>query len=334
MTTSSPTGPATLAIIAGWGRFPFAVAEGARAKGYRVVALGIEGEADPSLAQAVDSFHWTGVARLGRMMRLLKEEAATIAVLAGGVRKAGMYSRLRVLRYRPDLGFFRVWFRGLSDKKDATLLSAFASLLEEQGVRVAPCGEVCPELLGPRGPLAGRKASDEEERDLAFGWGVARELARLDIGQTVLVKERAVLAVEAMEGTDAAIRRAGELCRRGGFSLVKVARPKQDMRFDVPTIGPLTVENLSRAGGGAIGYEAGRTLLLEPEATIAKANALGVALVGLAEDDVRAIEARHRDAVSRAQAELGSLGAAAKAADGTSEAKGTGPGLDAVKGPP
>ena len=126
--------------------------------------------------------------------------------------------------------------------------------------------------------LAGRAASLDEERDLAFGWGVARELARLDIGQTVLVKERAVLAVEAIEGTDAAIRRAGELCRRGGFSLVKVARPAQDMRFDVPTIGPRTVETLAAAGGRAIGYEAGRTLVLDVEETVRKANALGIAL--------------------------------------------------------
>ncbi|MBI3724448.1 UDP-2,3-diacylglucosamine diphosphatase LpxI [bacterium] len=318
MPASNGGASTTLAIIAGWGRFPFAVAEGARKKGYRVVALGLEGEADPSLAQAVDRFHWTGIARLGRMVKLLREEAASIAVMAGGVRKEGMYSKLRVLRYRPDLGFFRVWFRGLTDKKDATLLSAFASFLEEQGVRVAPCAEVCPELLGPRGPLAGRKASEEEERDLAFGWGVARELARLDIGQTVLVKERAVLAVEAIEGTDAAIRRAGELCRRGGFSLVKVARPKQDMRFDVPTIGPLTIENLARAGGCAIGYEAGRTLVLEVEATAARASALGVAVVGLAEDDVRAIEERHKASVSLAREGLGAYGAAAKAADGSS----------------
>jgi DUF1009 family protein len=318
VTSPSPAGePArsTLAIIAGWGRFPFLVAAEARARGHRVVVLGIEGNADPELASVVDRFHWIGPARLGHQKRLLRAEGATLAIMAGGVRKEGMYMRLRVLRYRPDLTFFKVWFRGLADKKDATLLGTYARFLEEQGVRLMPITELCPELLGPRGPLAGREPSEEEAQDLAFGFGVASELARLDIGQSVLVKERAVIAVEAMEGTDAAIRRAGELCRRGGFSLVKVARPAQDMRFDIPTIGPGTVEAISRAGGRAIGYEAGRTLVLDVDATIARANALGVVILGLDRADVKAIEERHRASVDRARDGLGSHGAIARAAD-------------------
>jgi DUF1009 family protein len=299
---------ATLAIIAGWGRFPFLVAESAKRLGHKTVALGLEGEADPELARHVDVFHRVGIIQLGKMARLIRQEAATLAVMAGGVRKQKMFSRFRILRFRPDLTFLKLWFRALSDKKDATILLAFARFLEEQGARLLPVAEICPELLGPRGPLAGRPASEDEERDLAFGYGVARELARLDIGQTVLVKERAVIAVEAIEGTDAAIRRAGELCRRGGFSLVKVARPAQDMRFDVPTIGPATVDEIARSGGVAIAYEAGRTLILEVEETIQRANARGIVIVGLNEDDVSRIEEKHGRSSRRAREELGRLG--------------------------
>ncbi len=302
---------ATLAIIAGWGRFPFLVAESAKKLGHRTVVLGLEGEADPELAKHVDAFHPVGLIQLGKMARLIRKESATLAVMAGGVRKDKMFSRFRILRFRPDLTFLKLWFRALTDKKDATILLSFGRFLEEQGARLLPVAEICPELLGPRGPLAGRAPTAEEEADLAFGFGVARELARLDIGQTVLVKERAVIAVEAIEGTDAAVRRAGELCRRGGFSLVKVARPAQDMRFDVPTIGPGTVDAISSAGGRAIAYEASRTLVLDVAETIARANALGVVIVGLNDQDVAAIEERHGRATKKVRGELGALGEAA-----------------------
>lgn len=309
--------PETLAIIAGWGRFPFHVAERAKARGYRVVVLGINGEADPELAKVVDALHWTSPVQLGRIARLLKAEKATVAVMAGGVRKEKMFGRLPLLivRFRPDWTTFKLWFHGLADKKDQTLLASFASFLErEGGARVAPCSEIAPDLLGVKGTIAGREPGESDLADLAFGYRTARELARLDIGQTVLVKERAVIAVESIEGTDNAIQRAGEFCRSGGFTLCKVARPAQDMRFDVPTIGPRTVENLARAGGRAIGYEAGRTLVLDVEETIRQANALGVVIHGLDDQDVEAIEARHRERVAREQARLGSLGATAAGA--------------------
>ncbi|MEZ0229410.1 MAG: LpxI family protein [Planctomycetota bacterium] len=302
---------ATLAIIAGWGRFPFLVAESAKKLGHRTVVLGLEGEADPDLARHVDAFHPVGLIQLGKMARLIKQESATLAVMAGGVRKDKMFARFRILRFRPDLTFLKLWFRALGDKKDATILLSFGRFLEEQGARLLPVAEICPELLGPRGPLAGRAPTAEEEADLAFGFGIARELARLDIGQTVLVKERAVIAVESIEGTDAAIRRAGELCRRGGFSLVKVARPAQDMRFDVPTIGPGTVDAISKSGGRAIAYEASRTLVLDVAETITRANEKGIVIVGLNEQDVAAIEERHGRSTKKARGELGSLGDAA-----------------------
>ena len=154
--------------------------------------------------------------------------------------------------------------------------------------------------------------------DIAYGFRVARELGRLDIGQSAIVHERAVLALEAIEGTDQAIRRAGGLCPRGGFTLVKVAKPDQDMRFDVPAFGPLTVRTLADAGGAVIAYEAHRTLLLDAEEALALADARGVAIVGMTDEDVAAIEAAHRGKVLAARGDLGTYG---KAAEGGDEAE-------------
>jgi DUF1009 family protein len=317
----------TLAIIAGWGRFPFHVVERAKAQGYRVVVAGINGEADPALASEVAAFTWTSPVQLARIARFLRAQDATVAVMAGGVRKTSMFGflPLLVVRFRPDWTFFKLWFRGLADKKDATLLGGFAHFLEEQGVHLAACSEIVPDLLGPKGPVAGRAPSEGDEADLAFGYRVARELARLDIGQTVLVKERAVIAVEAIEGTDNAIRRAGEYCRRGGFTLVKVARPAQDMRFDVPTIGPATIEVLAAAGGRAIGYEAGRTLVLDVEETLRKANERGILVIGMDDRDMEEIEARHRERVAHARSELGTLGTVAARAEDENAKRGGSP---------
>jgi DUF1009 family protein len=170
-------------------------------------------------------------------------------------------------------------------------------------------------LLAPPGPLTRRAPTAEEEVDIAYGFRVARELGRLDIGQSALVHERAVLALEAIEGTDAAIRRAGSLCPRGGFSLVKVAKPGQDMRFDVPAIGPLTVKTLADAGGSVIAYEANRTLLLDADEAIALADARGVAIVGTSDEDVARLEEAHRARVQAARGDLGVHGKAALGGD-------------------
>lgn len=304
-----------IGIIAGWGRFPILVADALRAQGHEVVVVAIKGEADPALRQHADAFHWTGLIQVGHMVRLLQAERCTTAVMAGKVHKTAMYSRFRVLRYRPDLAFFRLWFRALTDRRDDTLLGTFARFLEEHGIKLLSSAELAPSLLAPRGPLTRRAPTPEEEVDIAYGFRVARELGRLDIGQSALVHERAVLALEAIEGTDAAIRRAGALCPRGGFTLVKVAKPDQDMRFDVPALGPLTVRTLADAGGSVIAYEAHRTLLLDGDEAIATADARGVALVGMTDEDVARLEEAHRARVQAAREDLGLHGRAAQGGD-------------------
>lgn len=306
-----PAPGARIGLIAGWGRFPFLFADAMRARGWKVVVVGIQGECDPALAQHADAFHWTGVIQVGRMVELLTRERCTIAAMAGKVHKTAMYSRFRILRYRPDLTFLRLWFRALADRKDDTLLGTFARFLEGHGIRLLSSAELCPELLAPRGVLTRRAPTPSERLDLAFGFRIARELGRLDIGQSALIHERAVIALEAIEGTDAAIRRAGGLCPRGGFSLIKVAKPDQDMRFDVPTIGPLTVKTLADAGGSMIAFEADRTLLLDADEAIALADARGVTIVGATDEDAAAAEAEHARATAAAQATLGAYGAAA-----------------------
>lgn len=283
-----------------------------------MVAIAIKGEADPALREHADAFHWTGLIQVGRMVELLKAEGCTTCVMAGKVHKTAMYARFRILRYRPDLTFFRLWFRALTDRRDDTLLGTFARFLEEHGIELLSSAQLAPSLLAPRGPLTRRAPTPEEALDIAYGFRVARELGRLDIGQSALVHERAVLALEAIEGTDAAIRRAGSLCPRGGFTLVKVAKPDQDMRFDVPAFGPLTVRTLADAGGAVIAYEAQRTLLLDAEEAIALADARGVAIIGMTDEDVAALEATHRARVHEARRDLGTYG---RAADGGDEAE-------------
>lgn len=294
------------------------MADALRAQGKTVVVVAIKGEADPALRDHADAFHWTGLIQVGRMVELLQAERCGTCVMAGKVHKTAMYSRFRVLRYRPDLTFFRLWFKALTDRRDDTLLGTFARFLEEHGITLLSSAELAPTLLAPRGPLTRRTPTDEEALDIAYGFRVARELGRLDIGQSALVHERAVLALEAIEGTDQAIRRAGGLCPRGGFTLVKVAKPNQDMRFDVPAFGPLTVRTLADAGGAVIAYEAHRTLLLDAEEAIALADARGVAIVGTTDEDVAAIEEAHRARVVEAR---GALGAYGKAAEGGDEAE-------------
>ncbi len=306
-----PVPGARIGLIAGWGRFPFLFADAMRARGWRVVVVAIDGECDPELAKHADALHWTGVIQVGRMVDLLKREGCATVAMAGKVHKTAMYSRFRLLRYRPDVAFLRLWFRALTDRKDDTLLMTFARFLEDQGIRLLSSAELCPELLAPRGVLGGRPPTARERLDAAFGWRIARELGRLDIGQSALVHERAVVALEAIEGTDAAIRRAGSLVPRGGFGLVKVAKPDQDMRFDVPALGPLTVRTLADAGGSFIAYEADRTLLIDADEAIRVADERGVALFGCTDEDAAKAEAEHAEATRAERERLGAFGRAA-----------------------
>jgi len=270
-----------LGIIAGNGRLPLLVAAGARKAGRRVVVVGLRGLASRRLPASADEFAWAGLTRLGRWIRLLRRAGASEAVMIGGVRKRDMYLPLRLLRYIPDLRTALLWYCKLrKDKRDNAVLLATAEELAGEGIRLVSSVEYLHEHLAAEGVMTRTPVPASAAADVEFGWRIARASADLDIGQAVAVKERDIIAVEAMEGTDEMIRRAGQLCRVGGWTLVKVARPNQDLRFDVPTVGPATIRNLRDNGCACLVLEAERTILADKPATLALADELKIAVVG------------------------------------------------------
>jgi DUF1009 family protein len=273
-------------LLAGSGRFPFLFTRAAQDRGMEVVCVGIAGHADPGLSKAADQFFWNGVARLGAMIRRFKRERIECVVMAGKIQKRRLYDRWRLLRHMPDLRFVRAFWSGRRrDNRDDAILLSLVSEFERDGIRVASALEVCPELLASAGRLTKRGPSDRELEDLRFGWRIAKEMGRLDVGQSVAVRERSILAVEAVEGTDAMIERAGGLCPSGGFTVVKVAKPSQDMRFDVPAVGRNTIEAMRAVGATCLAIEAGKTIVIELEETVRLADRCGVSIVSLSTEE-------------------------------------------------
>ena len=259
--------PEPIGLLAGWGRYPIVVAEALRRRGHRVIGLGVRDHADPLLAELCDEFEWIGVGTVGRAIRRFRRSGVSRAVMAGKIHKVMFYRPGWWLRHRPDWTAMRTFYghfvSGARDRKDDSLLAALVRAYAAGGIRFEPATNFAPELLVQAGHVAGRAPTAKQLRDIEFGWELAKQMGALDIGQTVCVKDQAVLAVEAIEGTDECIRRAGELCRQGGFSVVKVAKPQQDMRFDVPTVGLNTLESIAAAGGRVLAIEADRTILLD-----------------------------------------------------------------------
>ena len=266
MPTQEPIG-----LIAGWGRFPVLIAEKAKKLGIPVVCVGIRGMAEKEqLAPLVHRFYWTRLAAMNRPIRCFKKSGVRRWTMAGKVFKINAFSPFRWLTLVPDLRTIRFWFfRKRRDNSDDSLMLMMIDEYARDGLICTSALELCPELLVNPGVLTRRKPSASEELDIAYGWRLAKEMGRLDVGQSVMVRERAVLAVEAIEGTDRAIQRAGELCRSGGFVVVKVAKPQQDMRFDVPAVGTSTIETMKKAGARVLAIEAGKTILLDEPETIA-----------------------------------------------------------------
>jgi DUF1009 family protein len=281
-----------IGLLAGWGRFPVIFAEAARREGYAVYGLGILGMAPSELSHACQHFRWTALARLGRAIRYFKRHRVDRVVMAGKVEKRELFKPLRMLRLVPDWRTLHMWYRYCREnKKDDTLLLAVIREFERDGIEFSSALDFCPELLVKHGFLTRRKPSPSQWKDIHFGWELAKEMGRLDIGQTVVVNDTAVIAVEAIEGTDECIRRAGHLCRRGGLTVVKVAKPQQDLRFDVPTIGVQTLQTMREAGARVLAIEAGMTILLDNQEVVQLADKLGIAIVALnaEEAELRAV---------------------------------------------
>jgi len=264
-----------LGLIAGQGSLPIAVARSARAHGRRVAAIAFHGQTDPGIADGVE-VTWLHPGEVAAALGALRAAGVREAVMVGKVPKARLLAEPAGLR--PDAEALRL-LASLRDRRDDSILGALADFLEEQGIRLLPQAELLPELVGGEGVLGRIEPSAAQRADVAFGLPLARVLAGLDIGQTIVVKDGTVLAVEAIEGTDAAIRRAGELA--AGGCVIKVAKPSQDPRFDVPTIGPETLAAMRDARAALLAYEAGRTLVVDREPLVARADTLGIALLGV-----------------------------------------------------
>jgi DUF1009 family protein len=288
MTHAAPlTDGSPLGLIAGEGEFPKLVARGAAARGRPVVVIGIRGSADPELRGLATRFCWRGVVQLGRWIRVLRRAGCREVIMAGRVRKAEMFAGprwLQYLRYVPDLTSIRVWFVHARDRRNDSLLGAVADEMQRRGLTLVDSTQYCPEALAEPGVLTPAEPPRSVVDDAAFAWPLIKEIARLDIGQSIAVKEREVIAVEAIEGTDQLIERTGALCRQGGWALVKVAKPDQDMRFDVPTVGPQTIEKLHAARAAGLVIEAGKTLVLEREKLIELARRYRIAVIARQDD--------------------------------------------------
>lgn len=272
-----------IGLIAGWGNFPVRVAESLVAQGYHVTCIAVKGHANPVLKDICQGYREFGMGRMGSQVRYFRSAGVTQATMAGKIFKTLLFERFCWLRHFPDLTFWRHFFpiflTRTRDRKDDTLLTIVTELYATGGIMFAPATDFAPDLLVGEGVLTKRKPNDQQLEDIEFGWTLAREMGRLDVGQSVVVKNQAVLAIEAIEGTDACIARAGQLCKSGGFTVVKTAKPQQDMRFDVPTVGSGTIESIHKAGGKVLAIEAGKTIMLDQQDTIALADKLGICIV-------------------------------------------------------
>ena len=262
-----------IGLIAGNGSFPLLFAREARRRGYRVAAVAHRGETDPSLAAEVESLVWVRAGQIGRVIKALKHAGVREAVMAGGIDKVRSLASLR-----PDLRALKL-LAGAGRHGDDALLRGFAEELEREGVKVVSSTAFLDEMLAAAGLIAGSVPSSVSLKDLRLGCAVLADLGRHDVGQGVVVEGGLVLAIEAIEGTDAMIRRAGEL-GRGSSVVVKMAKSGQDMRFDMPAVGPETVRVMAVSGAAVLAVEAARTLILEAETLVAEAERLGVSVVG------------------------------------------------------
>jgi DUF1009 family protein len=266
-----------IGIIAGNGDFPLEFAKAAKRKGLTVISVAHEDETLPELAQWSDAICWVKVGHLGKLIRFFKEQGVHDVLMAGGIKKTRLFSGSL-----PDLRGAALLARMIA-KKDDSILRAVAEELETEGITVRPSTLYLDDLLAPAGVITRRKPSKDEWKDITFGWHLAKEIGRLDIGQTVVVKDLAVLAVEAIEGTDEAIRRGGSLCREGAV-VVKICKPQQDLRFDLPATGIRTIYAMREVKAACLAVEAGKTIMIQKEALIAQAEEAGIAIVALNEN--------------------------------------------------
>lgn len=263
-----------LGLIAGAGDLPKAIASGAHTEGYTVFAIALEPLADKSLSSYVDEIVWVNVGKLGKIIDSLKKNRIREAVMAGKVSKTLLYKS----RITPDLRAVKLLL-SLKDRKDDSILLAITKELKKEGIEFLDITRFSSRILTPEGILAGENPTEEEWKDIRFGWKIAKEIGGLDIGQTVVVKNQAVMAVEAIEGTDEAITRGGKLAGKGAV-VVKVSKPNQDMRFDVPVVGLATLKAMADVNARVLSVEPKKSIVLDIDKITEKAKKAGISIVG------------------------------------------------------
>src|SRR5712692_5795962 len=266
--------PMKVGLIAGNGNFPFLVLEGAKRAGASVAVAAIREETDPEIERLADRVTWVGIGQLGKMLRFFKDEGVEKAIMAGQVKHVQIFSRAI-----PDVRMLKMLLR-LPKRNTDALIGAVAGELETEGIELIDSTYFSKDHLPQAGTLTKRAPDERERGDLEYGLEIAGEVARLDLGQTIVVRERACVAIEAMEGTDAVIRRAGELAR-GRLTVVKIAKPDQDMRFDVPVVGVPTIESMIEASATCLCLTAGKTLMFDREEVVNLANKNKIAIVAV-----------------------------------------------------
>lgn len=268
-----------IGIIAGGGQFPFIVADAARKRGLHVTAVAFEGEADKALSDKVDEIEWIKLGQLGRLIKAFKQRNISKALMAGSINKSRMFSNIK-----PDLKGLAFMSR-FAIFHDDSILRALANELHEEGIDIVSSTIYLPELLAPEGCLTKRKPNKDEKRDIEIGWKVAKELGRLDIGQCVVIRDKTILALEAIDGTSATILRGGKIAGEKAV-VVKVSKPDQDLRFDVPSVGMETIRSMIDVNAGLLAVEAGKTLIFDIKKMVDLADRNKISIVSCNSQDM------------------------------------------------
>ncbi len=269
-----PPPGAWIGLIAGNGRFPVIFAENARNLGFHVSAIAHHGETTPELAQVVDRMHWVRIGQFGKVIQALKSDGVQQAVMLGGMKKTHLFSDVR-----PDF-WTMAFVTKLKSWKDDHILRAIADGLEDEGITIRESTFGLSNIVASEGVLTGRRPSKKEQEDVSYGWSIAKEVGRMDIGQCVVVRDRVIVAVEAVEGTDETIRRGGQLARSGAV-VVKCCKPQQDLRFDLPAVGLRTIDVMNEVKASVLALEAYKSIMLDREEMLKKAHQSGIAIVGV-----------------------------------------------------
>jgi DUF1009 family protein len=271
-----------LGLIAGEGRLPFLVAAGAKKAGLKVICVGLADTAEYKLTEEVDVFYRVALARPGAWIRKLKKHNVTRTIMVGRVSKGRLFTPWRILRYLPDWRAFRIYYWRLRKKNKLTdsLLCALAEELASGGIILENSIMYCKEHLATAGTMTAGPLRPSVKGDIEFGWEIVKKLGELDIGQAIAVKEKEVIAIEAIEGTAEMIKRAGKFCKSGGWTLIKASKPQQDMRFDVQCVGPDTIRSLAENGSRCMVIETDKTIIIDKPETIKLANQLGITIFG------------------------------------------------------